>query len=138
MERWKHLIAKIPTGILSGVSLAVILWLTLAPHPTGDLKISLFPGADKVVHMVMFGFLTFMVLLDIMKHKGWQSLSLALIAVVAFITALLGIGIECAQRAMGLGRTFEVLDILADTAGSMAAAGIWAMLQGLWANPSDN
>lgn len=121
--------------MLSGLTVALILWLTLAPHPTGDLDLPLFPGADKVVHAIMFGFLALMVQLETMKYRGWKLLSLTTIAVIAFICAIFGIGIEVLQRAMGLGRSFETLDILADTGGAMLASGIWAAIQGLFAIP---
>lgn len=131
MDKFRSLISKIPTGVLSGLTLAFILWLTLAPHPTGDLELPLFPGADKVVHLLMFAFLTVIVLLENMKQKNWALLSLVRIGIVSMIVALVGIGIEVAQREMGLGRSFEVLDILADSAGAFGAGGCWAMFQGL-------
>lgn len=137
MNRFREIIGKIPTGVISGVTLALILWLTLAPHPTGSVDLPLFPGADKVAHAIMFGFLTFVVLLEWMKRKGWTMLPLASIAAVAFAVGVLGIIIEVIQRAMGLGRTFETLDIIADTAGAFAAAGIWAMVQEFFAQNSD-
>lgn len=129
MERFRRIIDKIPTGLLSGITVAIILWLTLAPHPTGDINLPLFPGADKIVHAVMFGFLALMVLLETMKHRKWEPLSLVTVGVIAFICAIFGIGIEIAQRAMGLGRSFETLDILADSAGAMLAGGVWAAVQ---------
>lgn len=129
MERFRGIFGKIPTGLLSGLTVAAILWLTLAPHPTGDVELPLFPGADKVAHAVMFGGLAFVVLLELMKHSRWQPLSLPLIGLVAFICAGFGCGIEVVQRAMGLGRSFETLDILADSAGALIGAGIWAAIQ---------
>lgn len=135
MERLRNLISRIPTGVMSGVTVAIILWLTLAPHPVGEMDFPLFAGADKVVHGIIFAFLTFIILLDTMKQRKWQMLTLTTIAVVAFACALFGIGIELLQRTMGLGRTFEMLDILADTGGAMGAAGIWAMIQKAFAKP---
>lgn len=132
MERFRKLIGKIPTGVLTGVTVAAILWLTLAPHPTGDLEVPLFPGADKIVHMVMFAFLALVALLETMKHRKWSALPLPLIGVVGFICAGFGIGIEFVQRAMGLGRSLEILDMLADSAGAIGAAGVWAMIQSLF------
>lgn len=129
MERLKHILSKIPTGVLSGITIAVILWLTLAPHPTGDLDLPLFPGADKVVHAIMFGFLAFVILLEDMKRRGWKMVSLPVIAVVAFAVSAFGAGVEVIQRAMGLGRAFEILDIFADAGGAFAASGLWAAVQ---------
>lgn len=137
MGKFRKLIGMVPTGLLSGITVVIILWLTLAPHPTGDLDLPLFPGADKVVHALMFGFLTFVVLLEMMKHRRWTVVPLAAIGCVAFICAIFGIGIEIGQRAMGLGRSFEVLDILADSAGAFGAAAIWAAIQGGFASPQN-
>lgn len=138
MQRLREIVGKVPTGLLTIATLALILWLTLAPHPTGDLKLPLFPGADKIVHMVMFGFLTLMALLESMKHRGWNVLSLPFIGVISILAALAGTGIEFVQRAMGLGRSFEILDILADSAGALAAGGLWAMFQGLIARKDED
>ena len=134
MQKFRNIIGKVPTGVLTGVTLVIILWLTLAPHPTGDLELPLFPGADKVVHAIMFGFLTFTALLETMKYKGWAVLSLVTVGSIAIICALAGIGIEILQRAMGLGRSFEILDILADTGGAIGVGGLWAIVQPLFAN----
>lgn len=134
MEKLKSLLGKVPTGILSGLTVIIILWLTLAPHPTGDMKVELFEGADKVVHAIMFGFLAFVVLLEMMKHRRWTPLPLPLIGLVAFICSGFGIGIEFLQNAMGLGRELEILDMLADGAGAMVGAAVWAAVQGLLAD----
>lgn len=133
MEKFRSLINKIPTGLISGVTVALILWLTLAPHPTGKMHIELFPGADKVVHAIMFGFLALVVLLETMKHRHWQPISLPGIGVTAIICALFGFGIELLQHAMGLGRSFETLDILADSAGAVCGGGLWAAIQNVFA-----
>lgn len=137
MERFRNFIGKVPTGLLTGVTVAAILWLTLAPHPTGDVEIPLFPGADKVVHSIMFGFLTMIVLLESMKYYKWEPLSLARIGVVAFICSAFGVGIEVAQRAMGMGRSFEILDILADACGAMVGAAVWAAIQDFFAQQNN-
>lgn len=137
MERLRQWMGKVPDGLLTGLTVALILWLTLAPHPTGDIEIPLFPGADKVVHALMFGFLTFVALLEIMKHHHWAILSLPIIGIVSFVCAIFGIGIEFVQRAMGLGRELEVLDMLADAAGAVGAGGIWAALQKFITKPDN-
>lgn len=136
MERFRNFISKFPTGLLTGLTLIAILWLTLVPHPLGKAHFSLFKGADKVVHVVMFGFLTLVMLLDTMKECKWAMLSLVKIGLVAFACGALGVLIEWGQKKMGLGRSFEVLDILANAAGALGAGGIWAMFQEYLAKPS--
>ena len=37
------------------VTLAAVLWLTLAPQPLPDLDVPPFDGLDKVMHAVMMG-----------------------------------------------------------------------------------
>lgn len=129
MNKIRNLLDKIPTGVLTGLTLALILWLTLAPDPTGKLDLPLFPGADKVVHAIMFGFLTFIVLVETMRKLKWHAVPMAGISVIVFACALTGIGIEYLQRLMDLGRSFEVLDMLSDAAGAYFIAGLWAFVQ---------
>ena len=138
MNRFRAIIDHIPSGILSGITVILILWLTLAPNPTGDLELPLFPGADKVVHALMFAFLTFIVLLELMRNAKWETLSLVKIGAAALCCSVFGVIIELIQQAMGLGRSFEILDILADSAGSFAMGGVWAAFQQVLANHSDD
>lgn len=154
LQRW-------PSWILTIVVSLAILYLTLVPHPLPDDTPQLFPGADKVVHALMFGGLTFVILLDTQRRKNyplpkgksmadnreprgiekgeageqatfWQPLSKRYVWTVAAISALAGIVIECLQWAMGLGRGFEVADIVADTVGSFVFAALWLVFQHHW------
>lgn len=127
--KFRKLLDKIPTWTLSGLTIILILWLTLVPHPTGDLDLPLFPGFDKIAHGIMFGFLSFVVLLEWMKKRGWQPISMAGLALVPFGSALFGILIEWLQHLMGLGRTLEIYDMLADAAGAMIGGALWAVIQ---------
>lgn len=137
LQRW-------PPWILTIIVSLAILYLTLVPQPLPDDTPKLFPGADKVVHALMFGGLTFVILLD--RHRRgnyrlngadsrntfWQPLSKKFVWTVAAVSALAGIIIECLQWAMGLGRGFEVGDILADTIGSFVFAALWLIFQHHW------
>lgn len=136
VDKIKTFLGHIPNWLLSGVTLALILWLTLAPHPTGNLDLPLFPGADKVVHGIMFGGLSLMICVDTMRFRGWKAMSLTVVAVIALGSALLGVVIELLQEKMGLGRSLEVLDMLADGAGAMIGCALWAVIDQKFANPS--
>jgi len=117
------ILERIPSGMLTAVVTAAILWLTLAPHPLPETDMPLIPGLDKIVHASMFGGLYFVVGLDIainrLAHKkavfplisGKTALMLAL-GIVAF-----GGLIELLQDAMALGRGGDLLDFIADAAG---------------------
>lgn len=127
MSNLRSLLAKLPPWCLSIVCLLAILWLTLAPKPLGDLDPPLFEGADKVVHAIMFGGLTAMLILDRVRRNRWYPASSLFIWSAATASALLGIIIEVAQHLMGLGRGFDRFDIYADIDGAVltALAVLW-------------
>ena len=101
-----------------------ILWLTLAPHPLPDNDIRMFEGADKIVHAIMFGALTFAALFDISK---W-SLRLNLTTILSVCAGILIFAFldEAAQSYMNLGRTGDLYDFIADALGILiVASGIF-------------
>lgn len=116
---------SLPPWIVTAIVLAAILWLTLAPHPVGDVEVPLFPGADKLAHALMFGGLAFVACLDWCRVRSWRSLSGWLITLFAVASALIGIGIEYLQSAMHLGRAFEVADMVADASGALLTGLGW-------------
>ena len=117
----RNLIRKIPTGVCTIATTALILWLTLAPHPTGDVSLPLFEGADKVVHALMFGFLTWMFHIDLHKMTGGKTGACG-VWMCVLAALLIGVIIEWLQHIMALGRSMEVADIIADGAGAVCAA----------------
>ena len=107
----------IPAGVPSALVIGMILYLTLFPRPLGDNDIELFEGADKVVHAIMFGAMSFTLALDrLMSGREVTRRSMLLITA---ITVVAGILIEFAQDAMELGRTADLADALADTLGAI-------------------
>lgn len=132
MDKAKAFLTALPSWLLSLLTVVLILWLTLVPDPLGDDAPRLFPGADKVVHAIMFGFLTVMILLDRQRKKSWTPLSPPFVWMSALFSAMLGIAIEVAQLEMKLGRGFEVADMVADTIGAALCAAIWLRLQHMW------
>ena len=121
-----------PAWLLSIVTMLAIFWLTLAPKPLGDDTPMLFPGADKVVHGIMFGFLGIMMMLDWQRKHGWLVVYPQRIFICATMSAILGVIIEFAQAGMGLGRGFEYGDMVADTIGAYVFAIFWLVCQKYW------
>lgn len=119
---------RVPTGALSAFALALLLWLTLAPKPLGDNEIHLFPGADKVVHGLMFGGVAFALCFDYGLRQWKRDIIPAryprrwLLGVFIFVTLLGGV-IELLQESMGMGRGGDWLDFAADALG--AALSCW-------------
>ncbi len=135
MKRIKDLLRKIPKWLLSIVTVIAIGWLTLMPRPLGDIEPPLFPGADKVVHAIMFGFLAAMLILDRWRHHGRNSISTFYIIITAIASASLGILVEYAQQWMHMGRSFDSADIVADIAGVLLTtivASIYFRRKKIW------
>lgn len=126
-EKWWSMIPQwLPTGLM----IAVILWLTLAHKPVGDMNLQLFEGADKAIHAVLFLLLTFIACFDSMRTLR-RGVSLTLISAIVFASAIFGVCIEYIQDLMGLGRTFEWLDMVADAFGSVVGGVLWMLYQSL-------
>lgn len=138
-KRFRRFLLKCPPWIFTVVVSVAILYLTLMPDPLPKDTPELFPGADKVVHALMFGGLTIVILLDRQRwlvrktHRlpdaNWPRLSPGFIFATALISSFAGIIIECLQYVMALGRGFEVTDIVADITGSFVFAILWLLFQ---------
>lgn len=135
LDGFRRVVAKLPPWILTSLTVALILWLTLAPKPLGDEEIPLFPGADKLAHAIMFGFLTTMELLDFQRRRKFRPTAAATAAIAAILSAAFGVAVEYMQRAMQLGRGFETEDMVADAIGAVLAAVCWTALQRHWTKP---
>lgn len=123
---------RLHPGLLSSLTVMLILWLTLAPHPLPENDIPVFPHADKLVHAIMFGGLVLTLVIDceLFCHRRYQQTGkiippprfMALGAAV--IATLLGGFIEVMQWLMDMGRAGDWLDLLADSAGALLSAAV--------------
>lgn len=138
LKDFRKKLSRLPGWLFSGITLLIILWLTLAPKPFGEESPSLFPGADKLAHALMFGYFTAMMLCDWQRKHRWKKLNLKFTLTVGLISSIIGIVIEIAQLEMGLGRGFEYADIIADTVGSAIVAVAWVPAQNYWVADSDS
>lgn len=120
---------NLPPWILSVVCVAAILWLTLFPKPFGDMEPQLFPGADKVVHALMFGGLALCILIDIWRKNSFNRLSLKALVGTAVISVGFGGLIEMVQYSMKLGRAGDIMDFAADTCGVITATLGWWLIE---------
>lgn len=106
------------------LTLGVVLWLTLAPDPVPTEDFPLFPGADKLVHAIMMGGLAGAVMFDYERDgvKRTRRLTSRAVLTIAFCVALFCAADEWVQGVMGLGRSPDVFDLLADWTGIIVAA----------------
>ena len=117
----KGILIKIPCFVLSGIVIAVVLYLTLVPKPLPDNDIHWFEHTDKVVHGVMMMGVYLALTIDVIKRKR-QPVGLSSSYRILFLAAVIVLGgiIELLQGGMGLGRGCDLYDFIADAIGAYA------------------
>ncbi len=104
----------------------IILYLTLVPRPVPADLTEPFPGADKIVHGIMFASLAAAIVID--KGRSVRTVPSRTIALTAaLISTISGALIELLQLWMDMGRGCEMTDFIADTIG--AFTGGWIGIQ---------
>ncbi len=89
----------------TGLTLLLVLWLTLAPDPLPKDTPELFPGVDKLVHAVMMGGITGAIIFDIKRTTARQkTIPVRTIVIVCLAVAAFSFADEVAQSLMGLGQ----------------------------------
>ncbi len=118
--RWiANTVGRLPAYTNTLMVLALILYLTLVPQPLPEETPPLFPGADKVVHALMFWALATAWMFD--TYRRGHKLSGRSKLIILATSIVLGGAIEVAQYLMAMGRGAEWADLLADCIGAVAA-----------------
>lgn len=118
----RNILLKLPSWIMSIVCVALILWLTLIPRPLGEFQVELFPNADKVVHAIMFGGLTFCIFVDVWRKNRFKLPSGKVQFAAIMVAVILGGVIELVQGGMGFGREADIVDFIADIIGVLTVS----------------
>ena len=93
-------------------------------HQPGDtLNLPIFPGADKLVHMIAYGVLSATVIFSFPPEVRTKRRGVVLTAAV-FVPLLYGLSDEYHQSYVP-GRSTEFLDLVADGAGGLIVGLIW-------------
>lgn len=118
---------KCPATVLPGGLLVVILLLTLLPPQPDSQSVLLFPGADKVVHFIMFGALACAIAWDLLRTARHSSLYI--LAFSSLLSASIGGGVELLQGFMDCGRSADWFDFCADLAGAvLMPLALWRVI----------
>ena len=113
----------------------VIVWLSLYPFETNRQGIAAVPNADKLVHVSMYFILSMLIAWNVRLKIPLASNTI----LWAIFTMLYGTIIEVFQGYMGLGRSFEFLDILANSAGViLGLTGYFILKNKLYPNLDKN
>lgn len=101
---------------------AVIMYATFNSDPLADVDVPLFPGADKLIHAIMFGGLAGAVAFDYQRvDRGSNRLTRRVMLTVCVACAVAGVLDEIAQATLTAERSGDILDWLADCAGIIVA-----------------
>lgn len=114
----------IPVGMFSVLATVLVVYLLLSPPSQlsmGWLSWLHFKNSDKVTHFLLFLFLGFAYLFDYTKFKSPRHTTVNKELAFTSFAAMVGLLTEVAQLVMGLGRNFDVYDIVADVVGAFAA-----------------
>lgn len=116
--------------IITSITVALVLYLTLAPKPLPDDVIPIIPGLDKVIHALMFGAIAAAAILDASHRKphSFSAASRRLIVITTIATSIFGGIVELLQFHLVNNRSGDIFDFIADFAGivifSLIAAAI--------------
>ncbi len=126
MNYIKKLILKIPAGVLSSVAVALDLYLSLDNDPV-PVSFTLFEGADKVVHFTMYLLINLAFLYDYTKYRYPHHTVFNKEMLATCVTMLLGLILEMLQLFMTAGRSYEVLDIVANCCGALTGLLVYRL-----------
>tara|TARA_R110002124_G_scaffold17532_1_gene73009 strand:- start:26649 stop:27047 length:399 start_codon:yes stop_codon:yes gene_type:complete len=87
-------------------------------YPTEGLPKVTIPASDKIVHILIHGLLAF-IWLTYSYSADKYHISNKIVVVVLIVCFLYGLVIEVSQHWFTLSRQFDLLDILANTVGSL-------------------
>lgn len=124
----KRFIHHIPPYLPTALVLVAILYISLAPDPMPDeIPLLLFPGADKLIHFIMYGGLAGTFCFDYYR-RGSSAHERGVLIAATLVAIAIGGAIELTQDYMGIGRRSDYLDFIANSAGAIVGtiAGAWA------------
>lgn len=110
---------NISTWYPSAIVILAVIYLTCWPNPLHTENIPIFPGADKIVHAIMFGGLVGALNFDYYRSRHILPVKTRIIFLISSI--VLGGITELVQSLDVVGRSCDVLDFCADAAGSVIA-----------------
>lgn len=113
----KQFLRWIPSWVTTVLVFSIITYLSLAAKPLGEMSISLFKGADKVVHLLMYMCLAIVMLLDYSKFRYPHHAKLNVCFALMSFASLYGLIMELAQLVLRNGRGYDIYDWIADTIG---------------------
>lgn len=117
--------------------LSIVIWATvililcgMPPQDVDKVKFFDFPFLDKIVHFGLYFVLALLIMAVLtlnshLKHSKWTY------TITIVVCLLYGWLIEVLQRAFFSGRSYELMDVVADTAGAVLGVLLYKQISKL-------
>ena len=114
------------------VWILVILFLTLIPGNYIPRKITFWEwiGPDKILHIAIFGILSFMVIRGLKKQYRFPFLRYYSVSIAIIFGIILGLLTEVTQKFIFIGRNANMFDLIANGLGCFAGWGAFCIING--------
>ena len=116
----KKLLIKLYPGILSGICILIIIYLTLMPKPLPDMDLG-FDFSDKIAHLILFFGATCVFYFDYIKSRYPHHPRTDVVIAVTLSSIIFGGIIELLQELMGMGRHQDIYDFVFNSIGAVLA-----------------
>lgn len=111
--------ARLRRGIPWWVGLLILALLLILPNVVAGRLSRVwlqFPGLDKPTHFIAF-MAVFLIAYGVMRGRAWPSQEWEKLSVAVGLSLLISVADEAQQALLGMGRTAEYGDLVADAAG---------------------
>jgi VanZ family protein len=105
----------------------VVAFLCL--YPFQSQKESTIPHFDKVIHVTLFLVLSYFWMRGLSAQNQFKKVQAKAVLITVIATITYGVLIEVLQEVMHLGRSFDALDIVADSVGVMFGFGVFRVVR---------
>lgn len=122
------MILFIKTYWRSLLAVLVVFFLSVYNFLPIEKSIPTFPHSDKVIHLLMYAFLSFFLMLDYKRDNVFKQKRRFFYVILVLFPFVYGAAIEVVQEVFCISRNAEFLDWVADALGVFLGAGaafIW-------------
>jgi VanZ family protein len=110
---------KFTPGIIWFVVVLVLIWLPGKDLPESEFLFKI--DFDKFVHVGMFGLLTLLFCWPFYKTDVPRQKLIRYFIIIALLASAFGYGCELIQKYWAEGRSYDLMDWIADSVGALAA-----------------
>lgn len=113
----KKFFKLLPVGLVSFIATAFVAYMSLSVNPMDVNDLPLFPGADKIAHIILYYFLTLAYIFDYSNHIYPHHIKLNIELALCASAFVLGVLMEAGQGFLDMGRSMSFYDGIANLVG---------------------